>query len=97
MIGVPLGLVILEAMSVGTPVLALDRGACSELVADGVSGFVRRDVESLAMTVDDLAHLRPDLVQRSVERFSEDIVVEEHLRLYRRVAQRSPLAMESAS
>ncbi|MFC0864811.1 glycosyltransferase [Sphaerimonospora cavernae] len=93
----PLGLVMLEAMSVGTPVLALDLGACSELVADGVSGFVRHDVESLAMTVDDLAYLRPDLVQKSVERFSEDVVVEEHLRLYRRVAQRSLLTMESAS
>lgn len=93
----PLGLVMLEAMSVGTPVLTLDRGACSELVADGRSGFVRADVESLAATVDELAGLHPDLVRKPVERFAADIVVEEHLHLYRRVAGKEPLTSEGVS
>lgn len=81
-----LGLVMLEAMSVGTPVLVLDRGACGELVEDGRSGFVRDTVEVLAATVEEVAGLGPDLVRKSVERFGADVVVEEHLRLYRRVA-----------
>ena len=92
----PLGLVMLEAMSVGTPVLALDRGACGELVTDGRSGFVRGDLASLAAAVDQLSGLSPDLVRRSVERFSADVVVEQHLRLYRRIARNAPARAEGS-
>lgn len=83
----PLGLVMLEAMAAGTPVLALDRGACAEVVADGQSGFVRADVEALAAVVDDLGALNSDLVRKSVECFAPDCVVAEHLRLYTGLAQ----------
>jgi len=85
----PLGLVMLEAMSVGTPVLALNLGACGELVEDGRSGFVRGDVKSLAAAVDGLVGLSPDLVRKSVERFDTNVVVAEHLRLYHRIAAAS--------
>ena len=44
----PFGLVMIEAMGSGTPVVALRRGSVSELVADGVTGFVRDEPDELA-------------------------------------------------
>lgn len=44
----PFGLVMIEAMACGTPVLALPGGAVEEIVKDGVSGWVCRDVSELA-------------------------------------------------
>ena len=43
----PFGLVLAEAMACGTPVAALDRGAVREVVDDGVTGLVFRDLEHM--------------------------------------------------
>jgi glycosyltransferase involved in cell wall biosynthesis len=43
----PFGMVMIEAMAAGTPVVALNRGAVPELVVDGVTGFVRERPEEL--------------------------------------------------
>ena len=44
----PFGMVLLEAMACGTPVLATNRGAVSEIVRDGITGFVRDTTTKLA-------------------------------------------------
>jgi glycosyltransferase involved in cell wall biosynthesis len=44
----PFGLVMIEAMACGTPVLAFDAGSVSEVVLDGVSGWICRDVDDMA-------------------------------------------------
>jgi glycosyltransferase involved in cell wall biosynthesis len=44
----PFGLVMLEAMACGTPVLAFGSGSVPEVVRDGVSGWICRDVEDMA-------------------------------------------------
>jgi glycosyltransferase involved in cell wall biosynthesis len=43
----PFGMVLIEAMACGTPVLSLARGAVPEVVVDGVTGFVRRETDEL--------------------------------------------------
>jgi glycosyltransferase involved in cell wall biosynthesis len=45
----PFGMVMIEAMACGTPVLATSRGSVPEVVCDGVTGFVRDDWEELAV------------------------------------------------
>lgn len=47
----PFGMVMIEAMAVGTPVIATPEGAASELIDDGVSGFLRHSVADLAATI----------------------------------------------
>jgi glycosyltransferase involved in cell wall biosynthesis len=44
----PFGLVMIEAMACGTPVIAFPRGAAPEIVVEGRNGFFARDVEEMA-------------------------------------------------
>ncbi|HET7321291.1 MAG TPA: glycosyltransferase, partial [Longimicrobiaceae bacterium] len=85
----PFGLVMIEAMLSGCPVVAYPRGSVPELVEDGVTGFVVRDAEEMTDVVRPGGPLdrfdRARCRERAVERFGRDRMVEEHLSLYRRV------------
>ena len=63
----PFGMVMIEAMAVGTPVVGVGYGAVPELVRDGVTGWIAEDPEDL-----------PDLLRRVGELSAEDCV--EHVR-----------------
>jgi glycosyltransferase involved in cell wall biosynthesis len=47
----PFGMVMIEAMAVGTPVLATPEGSAPELIVDGVSGFLRTTVAGLVAAI----------------------------------------------
>src|SRR5579884_2854809 len=48
----PFGLVLIEAMACGTPVLAFTGGAVPEIVRDGVSGYICRTVDDMAARIE---------------------------------------------
>jgi glycosyltransferase involved in cell wall biosynthesis len=80
----PFGIVMAEAMACGTPVLGLARGAVSEVVEDGVTGFVRGDVDALVAASADLSALDRATCRERVERlYSANAVVEGYLAAYR--------------
>jgi glycosyltransferase involved in cell wall biosynthesis len=82
----PFGLVMIEAMACGTPVIGLDRGAVPEVVDDGVTGFVRGDVDGLAEAVGRIGRIDRQLCRKSVEhKFSDTIFAENYLSVYRDV------------
>jgi glycosyltransferase involved in cell wall biosynthesis len=82
----PFGLVMVEALAAGTPVLAFPNGAAPEIVEDGVTGFLCADEEQMAARVIDVPALDRAACRDSVlSRFSTARVVEEHLALYDRV------------
>jgi len=67
----PFGLVMVEAMATGTPVIALRNGSVDEVVDDGVTGFVCDDVEQMVAAVARLGEIDPHDCRRAVEeRFS---------------------------
>jgi glycosyltransferase involved in cell wall biosynthesis len=87
----PFGLVMIEALACGTPVLAFAGGAVSEVVKDGVNGFVCRDVDDMARRV---AALGPSAqaCRADVERrFSVARMTDDYLALYRHLVQRAPV------
>ena len=85
----PFGLVMIEAMACGTPVIAFNRGSVPEIVEDGVTGFVVEDETSAAAAVREVATLSRSLVRRRFEqRFTARRMAEDYLRLYRRMAER---------
>jgi glycosyltransferase involved in cell wall biosynthesis len=83
------GLVIVEAMACGTPVVALRRGAVAEIVCPGVNGFHAADVAELPALVRRVAEVDRAGVRASViERFSHQRMVDAYVELYRRLCER---------
>jgi glycosyltransferase involved in cell wall biosynthesis len=79
----PFGLVMIEAMACGTPVLALRGGAVEEVVANGISGWVCDSAAELAEKASAPA-ISPNECRRYMEqRFSLSRMVCEYVRLYR--------------
>jgi glycosyltransferase involved in cell wall biosynthesis len=85
----PFGLVMIEAMACGTPVIAWNRGSVPEIVEDGVTGFV---VNSEAEAVAALGRVgaidRRGVRRRFEERFTSDRMAADYLALYRRLLGR---------
>jgi glycosyltransferase involved in cell wall biosynthesis len=81
----PFGMVIVEAMACGTPVVATPRGSAPELIDDGVTGFLRADEEGLAAAVRDAGSLDRAAVRAvAARRFTSERMAAEHEQLYRR-------------
>ncbi|MDP1809585.1 MAG: glycosyltransferase family 4 protein [Actinomycetota bacterium] len=55
----PFGLVMLEAMAAGTPVVAFNRGAASEVIAPGLSGYIVETFDEMVGMIDAAAGLDP--------------------------------------
>jgi glycosyltransferase involved in cell wall biosynthesis len=69
----PFGMVMIEAMACGTPVLATARGSVAEVVAEGVTGFVRATADELVEAVGRIDELSRRACRRHVaERFSAE-------------------------
>ena len=68
----PFGLVMIEAMACGTPVIAFNRGSVPEVIDDGVTGFIVEDENGAIGAVDRLANCRatsdPQAVRRAIHR-----------------------------
>ena len=81
----PFGLVMVEAMACGTPVLALRAGSVPEIVKDGVSGYVSRRIDDLVQHARNL-HISPADIRRYVEEhFSKERMAREYHALYARM------------
>jgi glycosyltransferase involved in cell wall biosynthesis len=82
----PFGLVMIEAMACGTPVIAFRSGSTPEVLEDGVTGFLVDDVEEAATAVARVPSLsRAKVRARFDERFAIERVAEDYLDIYRRL------------
>lgn len=82
----PFGLVMIEAMACGTPVIAFDRGSVSEIVEDGVTGFIVDNVDQAVDAVKKVDRLDRGHIRRRFEaRFTADRMARDYLAVYRRL------------
>lgn len=89
----PFGIVMAEALACGTPVIGLRRGAVPEVVVEGVTGFVRDDVEGLVAAVSAAASLSRAACRVDCEaRFSANPIVDAYEAVYRSAIERSKRA-----
>ena len=80
----PFGLVMIEAMACGTPVIAYNRGSVAEIIDDGLTGFVVEDETSAVAAVDRLSGLsRPAIRKRFERRFTARRMALDYLAAYR--------------
>jgi len=79
----PFGLVMIESMACGTPVIAFPYGSVPEVIEDGVSGYIVQDLAGMVEKINQLNRLSPDTVRDYVERyFSVDRMVEQYEATY---------------
>jgi glycosyltransferase involved in cell wall biosynthesis len=84
----PFGLVAIESLACGTPVIARRIGALPEIIRDGVDGFFGDDVIGMAYKVDRVADLDRAAIRASVlERFSATRMTDRYLEVYRKMLQ----------
>jgi glycosyltransferase involved in cell wall biosynthesis len=80
----PFGLVMIEAMACGTPVIAYNRGSVAEIVDDGLTGFVVEDETSAVAAVDRLGQLNRHQIRQQFEtRFTARRMALDYLQAYR--------------
>jgi glycosyltransferase involved in cell wall biosynthesis len=86
----PFGLVMIESMACGTPVIAFARGSVPEIVEDGVTGFIVHDIEQAVRAVGRLPELDRRQVRRRFEqRFSVARMASDYLEIYRQLVRTS--------
>ncbi|HTV38074.1 MAG TPA: glycosyltransferase family 4 protein [Xanthobacteraceae bacterium] len=86
----PFGLVMIEAMACGTPVIAYNRGSVSEIIDDGITGFVVEDDNGAIGAVDRLGHLSREKIRKQFEkRFTARRMAQDYLAVYRSLAERN--------
>jgi glycosyltransferase involved in cell wall biosynthesis len=85
----PFGMVIVEALAAGTPVLAFAHGAAPEIIEHGKSGFLVNDEDEMASIVERAAEIDPMDCRRGAERFSPDRVAAKYEAAYREALTRT--------
>jgi glycosyltransferase involved in cell wall biosynthesis len=88
----PFGMVMIEAMACGTPVVALNRASVPEIVADGVSGFIADGPADLAAAIREVDRLDPAACRRHAEQhFDVAIMAAGYERVYAAAVSGNPV------
>lgn len=86
----PFGLVMVEALACGTPVLTFPEGAAPEIVEDGKTGFLCQDVDEMATRIGQVDQLDRAACRAAVEDyFCTSRMVAEHLDLFEEMLSRT--------
>lgn len=84
----PFGLVMIESIACGTPVIAMRRGSVTEVIEDGRTGVVVDDLGEMADAVAAADALDPSELRRAAEaRFSKERMVADYLTVYEGVGR----------
>jgi len=84
----PFGLVMIEAMACGTPVIAFENGSVPEVLEHGVTGFIVHDEEQAAAAVGQLGTLHRGRIRAEFDRrFTAHRMAQNYLKLYARLAK----------
>ena len=83
----PFGIVLIEALACGTPVLAYRRGSIPEIIEDGVTGFICDSLSDMVAAIDRLPQIQRRRCRDSFEaRFTVQRMAEDYLALYEQMA-----------
>jgi glycosyltransferase involved in cell wall biosynthesis len=89
----PFGLVMIEAMACGTPVVALRAGSVPEVVDHGSTGYICDTLDDMVRAVHDVGTIDPAACRRhALAQFDVDRMVEGYELVYRRVLAEHPAA-----
>ena len=82
----PFGLVMIEAMACGTPVIAFRRGSVPEVIDDGVTGFIVDNMEQAIAAAGKVGQLdRQKVRARFEERFTNHRMAQDYVNIYQKL------------
>jgi glycosyltransferase involved in cell wall biosynthesis len=90
----PFGLVVIEAMSCGTPVIAYGQGSIPELIEDGVTGFIVENIDEAVQALRNIPSMdRRQCRARFEERFNVTRMAQDYVAIYERLINASQFAL----
>ncbi|MBN1115066.1 MAG: glycosyltransferase family 4 protein [Oligoflexia bacterium] len=82
----PFGLAVVEAMACGTPVIAFNRGSMPEIITHEKDGFLVSSVDEAVDAVHSIGKINREECRKTVQnRFTADIMVDNYLKLYKKI------------
>jgi glycosyltransferase involved in cell wall biosynthesis len=94
----PFGIVMIEAMACGTPVIAYPFGSVPEVMRDGVSGYVVSDLDGAVEAVRKVDQLDRKQIRKYFEqRFTAARMTQDYLRIYERMLKKAPLTVANGA
>lgn len=92
----PFGLVMIEAMACGTPVISYPFGSVPEVVANEISGYIVPDLDGAVQAAKKIADLDRKKIRKYFEqRFTADRMTKDYLAVYERLTSRKKLPAQS--
>ncbi len=83
----PFGLVMTEAQALGTPVISYKRGAASELIEDGKTGYLVEGVSEMVQKMGRVGKLNRESIRKKVEKFNSQNMTQGYLKAYKKTIQ----------
>ncbi len=85
----PFGLVMIEALACGTPVVAFRKGSVSEIIQEGINGFIVDNVKEMVEAVKKVEKIKPEKCRRSVEKnFSTKRMIDQYEAVFRKIVKK---------
>ena len=85
----PFGLTFIESQACGTPVIAFDRGSAKEVIKDGKTGFVVKNVEEMIKAIKKIDKIKREDCRKWVEeKFTIERMVSNYEKIYYRIIRR---------
>jgi glycosyltransferase involved in cell wall biosynthesis len=82
----PFGMVMIEAMALGCPVISFARGAAPEIVVHGQTGFLVQDIDEMVQSIPKIDEIDREMARSHVEHnFSARIMAKKYIQVYEKV------------
>ena len=77
---------MIEAMAMGTPVIAFNAGSVQEIIENGKTGFIVNDISQAVKAVEKLSSINRDICREVFEnKFTSKTMVENYVKVYERL------------
>jgi glycosyltransferase involved in cell wall biosynthesis len=87
----PFGMVLIEALACGTPVIAYNHGSVPEIIEHGKTGFIVNSIEKAVEALKNIHLISREVCRATFEkRFSDIVMAENYVRLYEKAVRKQP-------